>query len=86
VAGRRVLVPPPGAVLGRSRDCDIVLEDPGVSRRHAEIRPTEDDWVLADLGSTNGVRVNGRTLRGKHALQRGDRIELGHTELVFDVR
>jgi Protein of unknown function (DUF3662)/FHA domain len=86
VAGRRVLVPPPGAVLGRSRECDIVLEDPGVSRRHAEIRPTEDDWVLADLGSTNGVRVNGRTLRGKHALQLGDRIELGHTELVFDVR
>jgi hypothetical protein len=86
VAGRRVLVPPPGAVLGRSRECDIVLEDPGVSRRHAEIRPTEEDWVLADLGSTNGVRVNDRTLRGKHVLQLGDRIELGSTELVFEVR
>ena len=86
VAGRRVLVPPPGAVMGRSRECDIVLDDAGVSRRHAEIRPTEGDWVLADLGSTNGVRINGRTLRGKHALQLGDRIELGNTELVFDVR
>ena len=86
VAGRRVLVPPPGAVLGRSRECDIVLEDPGVSRRHAELRPSEDGWVLLDLGSTNGVRINGRTLRGKHALQLGDRIELGNTELVFEVR
>ncbi len=86
VGGRRVLVPPPGAVLGRSRECDIVLDDAGVSRRHAEIRPAEDEWVLADLGSTNGVRVNGRALRGKHALQLGDRIDLGNTELVFEVR
>jgi hypothetical protein len=86
VGGRRVLVPPPGAVMGRSRECDIVLDDAGVSRRHAEIRPAEEDWVLADLGSTNGVRINGRTLRGKHALQLGDRIELGNTELVFEVR
>lgn len=86
VGGRRVLVPPPGAVLGRSRECDIVLDDAGVSRRHAEIRPTEDEWVLADLGSTNGVRVNGRALRGRHALQLGDRIDLGNTELVFEVR
>ncbi len=86
MGGRRVLVPPPGAVMGRSRECDIVLDDAGVSRRHAEIRPTEEEWVLADLGSTNGVRINGRTLRGKHALQLGDRIELGNTELVFEVR
>jgi Protein of unknown function (DUF3662)/FHA domain len=86
VENRRVLVPPPGAVVGRSRECDIVLEDVGVSRRHAEIRPTEDGWLLVDLGSTNGVRVNGRALRGKHQLQLGDRIELGTTELVFEVR
>jgi hypothetical protein len=86
VEGRRVLVPPPGAVLGRSRECDIVLDDAGVSRRHAEIRPSEDEWVVADLGSTNGVRVNGRALRGKQALQLGDRIDLGNTELVFEVR
>jgi FhaA, N-terminal domain/FHA domain len=86
IGGRRVLVPPPGAVLGRSRECDIVLDDAGVSRRHAEIRPTEEEWVLADLGSTNGVRINGRALRGRQPLQLGDRIELGNTELVFEVR
>jgi hypothetical protein len=83
---RRVLVPPPGAVVGRSRECDIVLDDAGVSRRHAEIRPTEEGWLLLDLGSTNGVRINDRALRGRHLLQLGDRIELGSTELVFEVR
>jgi pSer/pThr/pTyr-binding forkhead associated (FHA) protein len=86
VGDRRVLVPPPGAVVGRSRECDIVLEDAGVSRRHAELRPTEDGWLLVDLGSTNGVRVNDRPLRGRYSLQLGDRIELGSTELVFEVR
>jgi hypothetical protein len=86
VGERRVLVPPSGAVLGRSRECDIVLDDAGVSRRHAEIRPTEDGWMLIDLGSTNGVRINDRALRGKHELRLGDRIEVGTTELVFEVR
>jgi FhaA, N-terminal domain/FHA domain len=83
---RRVLVPPPGAVLGRSRECDIVLDDVGVSRRHAEIRPAPEGWTLVDLGSTNGVRLNDRRLRGPQPLQLGDRIELGTTELVFEVR
>jgi hypothetical protein len=86
VGDRRVLVPPPGAVLGRSRECDIVLDDVGVSRRHAEIRPTPEGWTLADLGSTNGVRLNDRRLRGTQPLHLGDRIELGSTELVFEVR
>lgn len=86
VGERRVLVPPPGAVLGRSRECDIVLDDVGVSRRHAEIRPTPEGWTVADLGSTNGVRLNDRRLRGTQPLQLGDRIELGSTELVFEVR
>jgi hypothetical protein len=86
VGGRRVLVPPPGAVVGRSRECDIVLDDVGVSRRHAEIRPSPDGWTVADLGSTNGVRLNDRKVRGAQVLRLGDRIELGTTELVFEVR
>ncbi len=85
VGGRRVLVPPSGGVIGRSRDCDIVLEDAGVSRRHAEIRPSLDGWSVRDLGSTNGMHVNGLLLEGKHELAAGDRLEIGSTELMFEV-
>jgi hypothetical protein len=85
VNGRRLLVPPAGGTIGRSRDCDIVLEDSGISRHHAEIRPGPDGWTLDDLGSTNGVRVNGRRVSGSRALSAGDRLELGSTEIVFEV-
>lgn len=85
-AGRRLLVPPRGAIVGRSRECDIVVEDAGVSRQHAEIRPDADGWTLRDMGSTNGVRVNGQKLRGTYLLAPGDRVELGSTEIVFEVR
>jgi hypothetical protein len=85
VGGRRLPVPPEGGVVGRSRDCDIVLDDTGVSRRHAELRPGGGGWIVADLGSTNGVRVNGRDIRGPHPLRAGDRLELGATEIVFDI-
>jgi pSer/pThr/pTyr-binding forkhead associated (FHA) protein len=85
VSGRRVVLPAQGAVLGRSRDCDVVLDDSSVSRRHARLRPQQDRWTLEDLDSTNGVRVNGRTLRGVQAVRSGDRIELGSTEMLFEV-
>jgi predicted component of type VI protein secretion system len=85
VGGRRLLVPSGGGTIGRSRDCDVVLDDAGISRRHAEIRPGPDGWTVADLGSTNGVRVNGAEVRGVQALAPGDRVELGSTEIVFEV-
>ncbi len=85
VSGRRLLVPPRGAALGRSRDCDIVLEDSSVSRRHAELRPRGSAWTVEDLGSTNGVRVNGLAIHGAHHLQSGDRIEMGSTEMLFEI-
>jgi hypothetical protein len=87
VGGRRLLVAPSGAVIGRGRDCDIVLEDAGISRRHAHIRPAVEGWTIEDLHSTNGVLLNGGELRGApHPLQVGDRIELGSTEIVFELR
>ncbi|HSZ70851.1 MAG TPA: DUF3662 and FHA domain-containing protein [Solirubrobacteraceae bacterium] len=86
VDGRRLLLAPRGAVIGRSRDCDVVLEDAGVSRRHAQLLPTGEGWTIEDLGSTNGVRLNGEELRDAGALQRGDRIELGSTKIVFELR
>jgi predicted component of type VI protein secretion system len=85
VQGRRLLLPPGGGVVGRSRDCEIVLEDSGISRHHAEIRPAAEGWTVEDLHSTNGVVLNGRPVRGAHLLQPGDRLELGSTEIVFEV-
>ena len=86
VGGRRLVVAPEGAVIGRGRDCDVVLDDAGISRRHAHIRPTAHGWTIEDLRSTNGVLLNGEQLRGSQPLQIGDRIELGSTEVVFEQR
>jgi predicted component of type VI protein secretion system len=85
VEGRRLLVPPAGGTIGRSRDCEIVLEDTGISRRHADIRPSGEGWTLEDLGSTNGVLVNGQRVAGARQLSAGDRVELGSTEIVFEL-
>jgi hypothetical protein len=84
--GRRLLLSGRGAVIGRSRSCDIVLEDVGVSRRHAKISPSSQGWMIEDLHSTNGVSVNGQRLGGDPALLHdGDRVELANTEIVFEV-
>ena len=81
--GRRMVVGAEGATLGRSRECDVVLSDPNVSRRHAEVRPRGGSWVLRDLGSTNGSRVNGRLIEGPEVLKPGDEVEVGSTVLTF---
>lgn len=84
--GRRHVVPPGGATIGRSRDCDIVLADANVSRRHAEVLPgAAGTWMVSDLGSTNGVVINGRRITGYEPLAPGDRMALGTAEVVFDV-
>jgi len=57
-----------------------------VSRRHAQILPDQDGWILTDLNSTNGVRLNGRPLGVPTRLADGDVIEVGSVELVFEVR
>ncbi|WP_187369233.1 FhaA domain-containing protein [Baekduia soli] len=83
--GKRLVVPSSGALLGRSRECDIVLDDSNVSRRHAQISPSGPGWLIQDLGSTNGVRVNGRRVDGPHPLESGDRVELGTVDIGFEV-
>jgi hypothetical protein len=85
VEGKRMLIGPHGAVLGRSRECDIVIGSTDVSRRHAQIAPTESGWAIEDLGSTNGVRVNGRSVTGPQTLHAGDVIELGTVSARFEV-
>jgi len=84
VEGRRVLIGAHGAVLGRAQECDVVVASTDVSRRHAEIRPDGEGWTIRDLGSTNGVRVNGRPVSGAHAVGPGDQIELGTVSAVFE--
>jgi hypothetical protein len=71
--------------LGRMPDCDVVLQDPGASRRHAEIRRSDGEFVVADLGSTNGTMVNEATV-SEQALREGDRITIGRTVLEFRER
>jgi Protein of unknown function (DUF3662)/FHA domain len=83
--GKRLVVGASGATLGRSRSCDVVLDDANVSRRHAEVRPRGGGWFVADLGSTNGVAVNGTRIEQAHALRPGDRIELGTSVLTFEL-
>jgi hypothetical protein len=71
-------------VIGRSKDCDLQLDDANASRRHAELRQEGTSYWIIDLDSTNGLEVNGR--RAKRAkLDTGDRITIGSTDLVFDV-
>jgi hypothetical protein len=83
--GRRLVVGPSGVTLGRSRECDIVLQDPNVSRKHAEVRPRGGSWVVADLGSTNGSRLNGHPIQGSEVVKPGDQIEVGSTRLTFEL-
>jgi hypothetical protein len=68
--------------IGRLGTCDVVFSDPGVSRRHAEIRCADDEVVLVDLGSTNGTRVNGAEVRQRR-LEDGDMISIGNSTIHF---
>jgi pSer/pThr/pTyr-binding forkhead associated (FHA) protein len=82
VNGKRHELDKRRVVIGRSRDSDIRLADPNVSRRHAEVRQEgAAHWVI-DLDSTNGTEVNGRRLK-RAKLRPGDTITVGSTELVF---
>jgi hypothetical protein len=69
-------------ILGRSRDCDIQLTDANVSRRHAELRHEGASYWIVDLGSTNGIEVNGKRVK-RAKLSDGDTITLGSTDVTF---
>lgn len=84
VGGKRLVFPGERAVIGRSRDSDIVLTDSSVSRRHAQISRVGGGWAIEDLGSTNGVRVNGRDVRGRQGIRSGDELEIGTVNARFE--
>jgi pSer/pThr/pTyr-binding forkhead associated (FHA) protein len=64
-----------------------MIDDPNVSRRHAEVRPSGGSWTVRDLGSTNGVKVNGRRLdpARPQSLKHGDMLELGTARVTFEL-
>ena len=80
--GTRYEVKQPRVVIGRSRECDIQLSDTNVSRRHAELRQEGASYWIVDLGSTNGVEVNGKRVK-RAKLSDGDTITVGSTEVRF---
>jgi hypothetical protein len=83
--GRRLVLGARGLVIGRQPDCDLVLADPNVSRHHAEIRPAGDgEFEVADLGSTNGTKLNGARVQGIESLRDGDSLIVGATTLRFE--
>lgn len=85
--GTRRLLTGKRLVVGRLPECEVVLADPNVSRRHAEIRPVGEalaDYEVVDLGSTNGTRVNGMPLTGPRLLRSGDKINMGATTIGFE--
>jgi len=81
--GRRVGIGSQVLTIGRLPECAIVLDDPNVSRRHAQVRREGDAIFVVDLGSTNGTRVNGVPIR-EHRLVAGDVISVGTTSLRFE--
>src|SRR5262245_25383522 len=81
--GRRIPVGEDPISIGRLPECDIILSDPNVSRRHAEVRRRGNDFVVVDLGSTNGTKVNGAGVRERR-LNDGDDIGLGGTVIRFE--
>lgn len=83
---------PPGLVVGRGSEADIRINDPGVSRRHAQFLITTGTAAgsaglqieVHDMGSTNGIRVDGQKVSRAH-LRNGSRVQVGHTSLVLRI-
>ena len=80
--GRRLELGARVVRIGRLGDCQVQLDDPNVSRYHAEIRPAGEGYVVADLGSTNGTKVNGVEVT-ERPLRDGDEVVVGATRLLF---
>jgi pSer/pThr/pTyr-binding forkhead associated (FHA) protein len=83
--GRPLKVARPKTVIGRSRECEIRLDDENVSRRHCEVVEGSNGWTLVDLGSTNGTELNGRRVN-RAELSDGDTITVGGSDLIFGLK
>jgi hypothetical protein len=81
--GTRVSIGEEPVSIGRLPECDVVLSDPNVSRRHAEVRRVGNDFVVVDLGSTNGTKVNGAGVKERRLFD-GDEVTVGGTRIRFE--
>ena len=70
------------SVIGRAEECEVVLADRSVSRRHARVAPEADGWWIEDLGSRGGTWVNGRPISRPTRLAPGDRVGVGQSVLA----
>jgi Protein of unknown function (DUF3662)/Inner membrane component of T3SS, cytoplasmic domain len=82
IDGQRYLLTGPVTVIGRGAEADIVVDDPGVSRRHLEIRVTPDGVIATDMGSTNGIYVEGHQVPAATLLD-GNSLTIGRTRIMF---
>jgi hypothetical protein len=80
-AGREIVIPLTGAIIGRNPPAEILLNEPAVSRQHCSIHLRRNDWLVEDLASQNGTLVNGAPV-SKEVLRPGDRIQVGDTVLL----
>jgi hypothetical protein len=83
-SGERIALGGQVVSIGRLTECTIPLTDGNVSRRHCEVRSSSRGYVVVDLGSTNGTKVNGLRIQGEQALQDGDIVSVGSTHLRFE--
>ncbi|HEY5516257.1 MAG TPA: DUF3662 and FHA domain-containing protein [Pengzhenrongella sp.] len=82
IDGQRYLLTGPVTVIGRGSEADIIVDDPGVSRRHLEIRVTPAGVIASDLGSTNGLFVEGHQVPAATLLD-GNTLTIGRTRIMF---
>lgn len=82
-AGKEFLFEQDSVLIGRVTECDVVLYDAGISRRHCRIFSEGGRYFIEDLGSANGTRVNGNALKEKQALSGGEQLSLGPVVFVF---
>ena len=69
--------------IGRDSRCDLLIEDTSVSRWHARLERAVGRWILTDLGSTNGTRLNGWRVHDPVPVQPGDQVSFGSARFVF---
>jgi len=84
--GREYSVPAAGLLIGRRADAGVPLDDPEVSRRHAEVRCRGGQYLVADLGSSNGTLLNGQPVNAETPLADGDVLQVGGARLTFRLR